>query len=178
MKKYILAFSAFILVLFSSCRQVVQNNTDSEQETTKEVAHSNTEPKKASTDIEEGEHRNRYTGDDGFTTGINVNLDEGGKWVANRETSTGVAKMLGIINDFTPNPTMEDYKAIYTKLSTEYQSIIQKCTMTGSGLKELQNYLLPLKEKINTLSVGDIDACNKVLPDIKDYLLKYSHFFF
>ena len=124
------------------------------------------------------EHRNRYTAADGHTIGINVNLDRGAKWITNRETSTGIAKMLGMVNEFTSNPTIEDYRGIHKKLATEYQIILQKCTMTGDARNELQHYLEPLKEKINTLSIGDLETCNKVLPEIKDYLLKYSHFFF
>ena len=77
-----------------------------------------------------------------------------------------------------PDPTIEDYRSIYTKLTTEYQSIIQQCSMSGNARTELQNYLLPLKEKIDLLKDGNLESCNNVLPDIKDYLLKFSHFFF
>ena len=164
MKKYILTLWAFTIVLFFSCKPAVENKTEIQG---------------GSTDtVRQETKRNRYTMDDGHTAGINVNLDRGAKWITNNETSTSIAKMLGIVVDFTPDPTIEDYRSLYKKLATEYQSIIQKCTMTGNGLTELQNYMLPLKEKINTLNEGNLESCNKVLPDIKDYLLKFSHFFF
>ncbi len=170
MKKSILALFAFTIILLFSCQQATENKVESQKESTEIGAQSKSDPQE--------EKRNRYTADDGHTTGINVNLDHGAKWETNRETSTGIAMMLGTINDLTPDPTIEDYRGIYKKLATEYQSIIQKCTMTGNARTELQNYLDPLKEKINILSVGRLEACNKVLPEIKDYLLKYSHFFF
>jgi hypothetical protein len=109
---------------------------------------------------------------------MDVKLNDGAKWEANPETTQGIGKMLGIISDFGPNPTVEDYRSLHKRLATEFQSILQKCTMKGEAHNQLHNYLMPLKEKMDTLSTGNLETCNKVLPEIKDYLMKYSHFFF
>src|SRR6188768_139152 len=85
------------------------------------IACKNTTVKEEITEVQPvEEHRNRYTAADGHTIGINVNLDRGAKWITNRETSTGIAKMLGIISEFNSDPTIDDYRSISKKLITEY----------------------------------------------------------
>mgnify|MGYP003406766415 CR=1 FL=1 len=34
------------------------------------------------------------------------------------------------------------------------------------------------KEKIDLLASADLDSCKKMLPELKEYIMKYSHFFF
>jgi hypothetical protein len=158
MKKSLLFFLVNMIIVFVACKGPAENEM-------KDAAVS-------------ADKRNIYTADDGHTTGINVNLNNGAKWEANVETTQGMGAMLGMVGDMPGNPTLEDYRALHEKLLTSFQSILQKCTMTGEAHNQLHNYLIPLKEKIEKLKEGDLETCKRVVPDIKDYLLKYSHFFF
>jgi hypothetical protein len=119
-----------------------------------------------------------YTSADGHTIGMNVELNDGAKWTADRETTRIIAVMQGMLGEFPKNPTIEDYRELHKKLLTQFQSLLQKCTMTGEAHEQLHNYLMPLKAMIDKLEKGNLDACNTILPDMKDYLMKYSHFFF
>lgn len=119
-----------------------------------------------------------YTAKDGHTIGMNVELNKGAKWEANVETTRGIDMMRGLLIDFKADPTVEDYRALHKKLAVEFQHILQRCTMTGEAHTQLHNYLMPLKEKIDFLGTGKLNECNALLPELKEYVMKYSHFFF
>ena len=128
--------------------------------------------------VETSRPGSNYTDDSGHTINMNVKLNKGAKWEANIETTNGIGAMLGMVNEMPATPTLEDYKALHKKLVTRFQQIFQECTMKGEAHEQLHNYLIPLKEKLEQLEKGDLAACQKILPDIREYLGKYSHFFF
>jgi hypothetical protein len=49
--------------------------------------------------------------------------------------------------------------------------------MTGEAHNQLHNYLLPLKSQIDKLGTENLAGCQRVMPEIKAYLMKYSHYF-
>ncbi len=120
----------------------------------------------------------KYTAPDGHTVGMVVKLNNGDKWEANVETTNGIGLMLGSVGDMPAEPTLEDFRALHKTLNVRFQTILQKCTMTGEAHNQLHNYLMPLKEKIDLLASADLDTCKKMLPELKEYIMKYSHFFF
>jgi hypothetical protein len=124
------------------------------------------------------DQRNIYTGDDGHTYGIDVKLNNGAKWEANSATTDEMGAMLGMTKGMLVNATLEDYRGLQKRLAVSYQKIIQKCTIKGEALNQLNAYMTPLKEKIDKLITLDLDASISLTHDIRDYLLKYSHFFF
>jgi hypothetical protein len=130
----------------------------------------------ASTSTEQ--HQSKYTAEDGHTIGMNVQLNNGAKWEANLETTRGIDVMRGILIEFPVNPTVEDYRGLNKKLAVEFQNILQRCTMTGEAHEQLHNYLMPLKGMIDKLGTETLENCNALLPDLKEYVLKYSHFFY
>jgi hypothetical protein len=117
------------------------------------------------------------TGPENATGTPEVELNKGSKWEANPETTKGIAIMQGLLGEFTPEPTVEDYRALHRKLATSFQTILQQCTMTGEAHNQLHNYLLPLKGQIDRLGSGSLADCQKVMPELKAYLMKYSHYF-
>lgn len=119
-----------------------------------------------------------YTARDGHTIGINVSLNDGAKWEANLETTRGIGIMQGLLGEFPGNATEEDYRALHNKLSTGFQSILQKCTMTGEAHNQLHNYLMPLKAMIDKLGTENLLHCQKTFAEMQGYLMKYSHFFY
>jgi len=124
------------------------------------------------------EKRNKYTADDGHTVGIAVELNNGAKWEANVETTNEIGAMVGMVKELSENAALEDYRGVQKRLAVSFQTILQKCTMKGEAHNQLHNYLMPLKEKIDKLGDCDPASCKTLASDIKDYLLKYSHFFF
>ncbi len=120
----------------------------------------------------------KYTAPDGHTVGMDVKLNNGAKWEANVETTNGIGLMLGSVGDIPAQPTIEDFRALHKTLNVRFQTILQKCTMSGEAHNQLHNYLMPLKEKIDLLAAADLDTCKKMLPELKEYIMKYSHFFF
>ena len=120
----------------------------------------------------------KYTAADGHTVGIDVKLNNGAKWEANVETTNGIGLMLGSVGDMPAQPTIEDFRALHKTLNVRFQTILQQCTMRGEAHNQLHNYLMPLKEKMDLLSSADLDTCKKMLPELKEYIMKYSHFFF
>lgn len=158
MKKLFLFASVFMAITYVSCQSTPEKEVDSVA-TTKES-------------------RNIYTGEDGHTYGIDVELNKGAKWEANSETTDEIGAMLGMTKGMADNATLEDYRGLQKRLAVSFQKIIQKCTMTGEAHNQLHAYLLPLKEKIDKLSNTDLETSKTLTHDIRDYLLKYSHFFF
>lgn len=124
------------------------------------------------------QHHSTYTAKDGHTIGMNVLLNNGAKWEANLETTRGIDVMRGILIEFPANPTIEDYRGLNKRLTVEFQNILQRCTMTGEAHEQLHNYLMPLKGMIDKLGTETLENCNLLLPDVKEYVLKYSHFFY
>ncbi len=120
----------------------------------------------------------KYTAPDGHTIGINVELNNGAKWEANVETTQEIGHMLGSVGDMPAEPSLEDLRSLHKKLNVKFQTILQQCTMTGEAHNQLHNYLMPLKEKMDQLATADLETCRKILPDLKEYIMKYSHFFF
>lgn len=120
----------------------------------------------------------KYTAPDGHTIGIDVKLNNGSKWEANVETTQGIGYMLGSVNDMPAHSTLEDFRSLHKTMNVRFQSILQQCTMSGEAHNQLHNYLMPLKEKIDLLDSADLDTCKKMLPELKEYIMKYSHFFF
>lgn len=158
MKKLLLLASVFMAITYASCQSTQEKGVDS-------VATSK-------------EPRNIYTGEDGHTYGIDVKLNKGAKWEANFPTTDGMGAMLGMTKGMAENATLEDYRGLQKRLAVSYQKVVQKCTMKGEALTQLNAYLKPLKEKIDKLSTTDLEASITLTHDIRDYLLKYSHFFY
>ena len=158
MKKLFLLASVFMAITYASCQSTPDKEVDS-------VA-TNKEP------------RNIYTGEDGHTYGIDVKLNKGAKWEANFATTDEMGAMLGMTKGMAENASLEDYRSLQKRLAVSYQKVIQKCTMKGEALNQLNAYLKPLKEKIDKLGNVDIEASKTLTHDIRDYLLKYSHFFY
>ena len=101
-----------------------------------------------------------------------LSLNNGQKWKANAATTEGIHKMEALVSDCLEKgsglPELGD------QLDNEFNSIIQQCTMTGEAHVQLHHFLLPLKEKINTLKENP--DMNKA-KEIQAYLRNYKNFF-
>lgn len=96
-------------------------------------------------------------------------LNEGQKWKANPETTTGIENMKLHIRNFEEEQS-GDYPQLQKQLQDEFSVIINKCTMKGEAHDQLHVYLMPLKGQINRLSGENLDT-------IKEHLQHYNRYF-
>ena len=102
-----------------------------------------------------------------------VNRDNGERWVATPETTAGIHYMLDLVKKGESENSI-DYKALKENLDKEFNTILEKCTMTGESHDQLHVYLLPLKAKFDKLNSN---SNKEEVEDIKNYLLTYHDYF-
>lgn len=72
-----------------------------------------------------------------------VRLDSlGNRWIANPETTTGIANMSAILQAFDPASGNAD--TLKAALEEEFGLIFERCTMEGEAHNQLHNYLIPI----------------------------------
>lgn len=102
-----------------------------------------------------------------------LQLNNGEKWPANPETTTGISRMLDLISDSKINHT-----EMGESLNIEMKIIFNKCTMKGEAHDQLHLYLIPLVKMFRNLK--EEKENNQVLirqNEIKTYLNTYSIYF-
>lgn len=145
----ILAFS-FLVVLFS-CK--------------KEADTEKTEPTQA---VEE-------TPTESWNT--QISLDKGEKWLANKETTTGIENMKILIENSSP-ATPGDYRELGSALNEEKNLLLKRCTMKGPSHDNLHIYLQPLLMQIAALQeTTSAEAGKKTVEKINQHLEEYHNFF-
>ena len=155
---YKIAFTAVAIALFTfACSDHAEHDGHADA-----AAH-------AAMDHDHGEDENAEAHEgDGSTT---VSLDNGQRWEANPETTSGIAKMVSLIDGQTATPG--DPEALKASLETEFKLIFERCTMTGESHNQLHNYLIPLHQRLNVLDAGDATQ----LAEMKSYLATYDNYF-
>lgn len=106
-----------------------------------------------------------------------VTLNNGLKWEANAETTTGINNMLQRLNTFPNNPSVDDYHALKVNLETEFNLILKECTMIGESHEQLHNYLMPMIALFNNLNSQDIEICKDAFNILKEHLAEYDNYF-
>ena len=102
-----------------------------------------------------------------------VQLNNGNRWIANPETTTGIETMVSMMSSFEKKDTIDAYKELSEQLNLEFSTIFRKCTMTGEAHNQLHNFLLPIKDLLGSLDSPDLKECqgiyNKLNNDLKNY---------
>ena len=150
-------FAAMLILGIYSC-----NSESHEEENNHEVSavHEEEEQKDDHSKHEEGQ----------------MSLNNGERWEANAETTTGVNNIIQLTNDFNGS-TKADYEALSASLESEFQMIFQKCTMTGEAHEHLHTFLLPMKSMFETLKGEDENMRVETLEKLKEHLTQYDKFF-
>lgn len=99
-----------------------------------------------------------------------VSLDNGQRWKANPETTTGIANMVGILGAY--DPASGDPKALKAALEQEFGLIFEHCTMTGEAHEQLHNYLLPIHHQLR-----DFEATEAQRQALGEHLAVYGTYF-
>lgn len=102
-----------------------------------------------------------------------ITLNNGAKWSANKETTTGVMNMQHFVNEQLQQ-SAPDIHLIAAKLDEQFNLIIKQCTMQGEAHEQLHHFLLPMRERITRLKEsGD----KQQVEEIKDWLEEYPEYF-
>lgn len=106
-----------------------------------------------------------------------IKLDNGTKWQANIETTTGVEKMLSLVKS-SEAKTVEDYHTLASKLNEYKNEVVKKCTMKGASHDNLHIFLHPLIEKIEALGkITTVDEGVIISASIKENIEGYFNYF-
>lgn len=107
---------------------------------------------------------------------ITLKLNNGEKWIANKETHVGVTKMDSIISAFKHN-TDNDYIILGELLSIQTSSIIKNCTMKGESHDQLHVVLVPMLDEISSLKETDKKTKETSLEKLEVLIQKYFEHF-
>lgn len=99
-----------------------------------------------------------------------VKLDNGQRWKANPETTSGIANMVGILSAY--EPASGDPKALKAALEEEFGLIFERCTMEGEAHNQLHNYLVPIHHQLR-----DFEATADQQIALQEHLASYSNYF-
>ena len=110
-------------------------------------------------------------------TGIEMSLDQGKLWEANKETTDGVQNMIKLMKNFSEKQQVDAYEKLTEKLKQEFAMIFEKCTMKGEAHNQLHNFLIPIKGLFGELSSKDLNKCKKSFNKLNMHLAVYKSYF-
>ena len=140
-----------LLFLAISCKNTAEKKSDSEQIQQTEKQHHNKAEK--------------------------LQLNNGKLWKANPETTNGINAMLQIMSNFSEKENADAYKTLKLNLEGEFNSIIQKCTMTGEAHENLHVFLIPMNNLFKGLTVSNIETSKENFNKLNIHLKEYKNYF-
>ena len=118
------------------------------------------------------------TGDHHADKAVPVQLDNGQRWKANPETTSGIADMQAILAKYEGKTTDDaSRKALRKELESAFQGIFTACTMTGAAHDQLHHYLLPMKSLMEQIGSPTVETSEKAAAQLKEHLAEYQTFF-
>lgn len=108
---------------------------------------------------------------------VAVQLNNGERWDANPETTSGIEKMAALATNFQDKNELAGFHDLKGKLESEFNLILQNCTMSGEAHNQLHNYLVPMKTLFDELGSSDIEICRKAVNSLKTHLEEYGKYF-
>ncbi|MDO8365840.1 MAG: hypothetical protein Q7T20_03510 [Saprospiraceae bacterium] len=107
-----------------------------------------------------------------------IQLDNGKRWIANSETTSGIADMQAILAKYEGQTSeVATRQAMRAELETTFQSIFKQCTMTGPAHDQLHNYLLPMKALFEKIEGNNTTEAEAAIGQLKQHLKDYQTFF-
>lgn len=107
-----------------------------------------------------------------------VQLDHGKRWVANPETTNGVAEMQAILLKYEGKTAdVANRKYLRDELELTFQDIFKQCSMTGPAHDQLHNYLLPMKAMFEKIEDGNSMEAEAAIKQLKMHLDEYHTYF-
>lgn len=107
-----------------------------------------------------------------------VQLDNGKRWVANPETTTGIADMQAILAKYEGKTAdASSRKTMRDELEMAFQTIFKQCTMKGPSHDQLHNYLLPMKAMFEKIGGDNATESEAAVGQLKQHLGDFQTFF-
>ena len=103
-------------------------------------------------------------------------LNQGRRWPANPETTQSVKAMHALVRQFAAQPAPRS-EEVAPQLSAAFQTIFQRCTMTGEAHEQLHVFLVPMAEQLKRLEHADAATTGRVVRTLDTHLSQYSTFF-
>ncbi|WP_034042789.1 hypothetical protein [Wocania ichthyoenteri] len=108
---------------------------------------------------------------------LELNLNNGEKWIANLETHKGIKIMDSIISDFKKRE-QKDYTNLGEILSEQTSYIIKNCSMKGEPHNQLHVVLIPMLDKISTIKESNNNTkSSKTLIELETLIKTYFNYF-
>jgi hypothetical protein len=98
-------------------------------------------------------------------------LDNGQRWKADPETTTGIANMAQLLASH--DPAKGDPIALKAALEAEFGLIFERCTMTGESHNQLHNYLIPIHHALREFDGNNANDREALVT----HLATYANFF-
>lgn len=103
-----------------------------------------------------------------------LTLDDGKKWQANTETTTGAKNMQQIIAKYSGEGNLP-LTQLGDDLQKELNLIFDKCNMEGDAHDQLHNFLLPLIDMVDAIKGQEVSASQ--LKELQEHLDLYFEYF-
>jgi len=111
------------------------------------------------------------------TADVQLKLNDGEKWLANKETHEGISNMESIIKTFK-NGQEKNYRRLGEDLSKQSSYVIKNCTMKGEPHEQLHVVLVPMLDEITIFKESDIDQeASIALKRLENLIVKYYNHF-
>jgi hypothetical protein len=106
-----------------------------------------------------------------------IELNDGKRWLANSETTEGVANMQKIMNTFNEKEDLKAYATLTKSLKSEFSMVFEKCTMKGESHNQLHNFLIPINDLFEPLASSDLKECQESYDKLNKHLKVYQTYF-
>lgn len=108
---------------------------------------------------------------------VQLQMNHGEKWQANKETQEGIKSMDSLITTFK-NQERKDYKSLGNQLSKKTSYVIKNCSMKGEAHDQLHVVLIPMLDKITIMKESeDASEAKQALKKLEDLIADYfKHF--
>lgn len=106
-----------------------------------------------------------------------MSLNNGERWTANFETTSGVHKMTAKMDEFSEKNDVAAYGVLVKSLKSNYSMIFKKCTMTGPAHDQLHTFLVPISGLFKGMASDDLTTCQNSFDKLQKHLLTYDTFF-
>jgi len=109
-----------------------------------------------------------------------LKLNNGKRWKANPETTTGVNNMIKKMEVFSSSKnvkTQKNYNELSKGLRAEMNLIFDNCSMKGKAHDNLHTFLVPIFGYLKQLEGSELNNCKNGFTELNQQLKKYAIYF-
>jgi len=158
------SFKTLLILLIAAYASSCDNNVDHDDDNN----HSDHDHDQEKVESKEEEHAKSES---------TLKLDSGKLWSANIETTEGIGKMVGLINQFSDSESVEAYSKLSKDLNNTLNTILKECTMEGEAHDNLHIYLFPMFKMVAGIGSTDLQTCKTNFDKLKHQLSEYPNYF-